>query len=75
MNPLPLGRRRIAIAEGLPFWYVGSDVRMRKKINDKGHEKEAAMRLKICLTTAFAAAMILRIAGVTVGQEKVGIPE
>ncbi|MBU4121269.1 MAG: LPP20 family lipoprotein [Proteobacteria bacterium] len=33
------------------------------------------MRLKICLTTAFAAAMILCIAGVTVGQEKVGIPE
>ncbi|MBU1184081.1 MAG: LPP20 family lipoprotein [Proteobacteria bacterium] len=33
------------------------------------------MRLKICLTTAFAAAMILCIAEVTVGQEKVGIPE
>ncbi|MBU2027575.1 MAG: LPP20 family lipoprotein, partial [Proteobacteria bacterium] len=33
------------------------------------------MRLKICMTTAFAAAMILCIAGVTVGQEKVGIPE
>jgi hypothetical protein len=48
---------------------------MRKKINDKGHEKEAAMRLKICIATALAAAMILCIAGVTVGQEKVGIPE
>ena len=33
------------------------------------------MRLKICMTTAFAAAMILCIAGVTGGQEKVGIPE
>jgi len=75
MNPLPLGRRRIAIAGGLPFWYVKNDVRMRKKINDKGHEKEAAMRLKICMTAAFAAAMILCIAGVTVGQEKVVIPE
>ena len=75
MNPLPLGRRRIAIAEGLPFWYVRNDVRMRKKINDKGHEKEAVMRLKIWMTTAFAAAMILCIAGVTVGQEKVVIPE
>ena len=75
MNPLPLGRRRIAIAEGLPLWYVINDVRMRKKINDKGHEKEAAMRLKIWMTTAFAAAMILCIAGVTVGQEKVVIPE
>jgi hypothetical protein len=48
---------------------------MRKKINDEGHEKEAAMRLKICMTAAFAAAMIPCIAGVTVGQEKVGIPE
>ena len=75
MNPLPLGRRQIAITEGLPFWYDRDDVRMRKKINDKGHEKEAAMRLKICMTTAFAAAMILCIAGVAVGQEKVGIPE
>src|SRR4030042_961481 len=37
--------------------------------------KEAAMRLKICMTVAFAAAMILCIAGVTVGQEKVGTPE
>jgi len=33
------------------------------------------MRLKICMTTAFAAAMILCIAGVTVGQEKADIPE
>jgi len=48
---------------------------MRKKINDKGHEKEAAMRPKICMTAAFAAAMILCIAGVTVSQEKVDIPE
>ena len=38
MNPLPLRRRRIAIAEGLPFWYVRDDVRMRKTINDKGYE-------------------------------------
>jgi hypothetical protein len=38
MNPLPLGRRRIVIAEGLPFWYVKNNVRMRKKINDKGQE-------------------------------------
>jgi len=33
------------------------------------------MRLKICMTTAFAAVMILCIAEVTVGQEKAGIPE
>jgi hypothetical protein len=75
MNPLPLGKEADRHCRGTAVLVCKKNVRMRKKINDKGHEKEAAMRLKICMITAFAAAMILCIAGVTVGQEKVGIPE